>query len=71
MDTRSSDSQEQREYFSYLLRLWRESDGERPVWRACLKSARTGEKVGFGSLEELYQFLLRQVGVLPDAGRDD
>jgi hypothetical protein len=67
MDTHSLASQEQRDYLSYLLRLWRESEGERPVWRASLRSTQTGEKVGFGSLEELCEFLRHRIGVIPDA----
>jgi len=68
MDAHSLDSQEQRDYQSYLLRLWRESDGERPVWRASLRSTHTGERVGFGSLEEMCEFLRRQMGALPNVG---
>lgn len=69
MDAHPGGRQEQRDYLSYLLRLWRESDGEAPVWRASLKSSRTGEKVGFGSLEELCEFLRRQTNTLPSGNR--
>jgi hypothetical protein len=71
MDTHALSSQEQRDYLSYLLRLWRESEGERPVWRASLKSTHTGEKTGFGSLEELCEFLQRQTNTLPSAERSE
>lgn len=67
MGTHPTGSQEQPDYLSYLLRLWRESDGEVPVWRASLKSSHTGEKVGFGSLEELCEFLRRQTDTSPCA----
>lgn len=67
MDTHPQGSEEQRDYLSYLLRLWKESDGARPVWRASLKSSHTGEKVGFGSLEEMYEFLRRETGTLSGA----
>jgi hypothetical protein len=70
MGTHPESSQEKRDYLSYLLRLWRESGEGRPVWRASLKSTRTGEKVGFGSLEELFEFLKRQTGKLPDVCED-
>jgi hypothetical protein len=50
-------------YLSYLLRLWRVSDEERPVWRASLKSAHSGERLGFGSLEELFDYLRAETGV--------
>ena len=43
------------DYVSYLLRLWRTSK-ENP-WRASLEDPRTGERVGFGSLEALWEFL--------------
>ena len=69
MDTRPKGSQEQRDYQSYLLRLWRESDEKKPVWRASLKSSRTGEKVGFGSLDELCEFLRMQTGTMRRAGK--
>ena len=62
---------EQQAYLSYLLRLWREGDGERPEWRASLRSAHTGEQVGLASLEDLYHFLQRQTGVAPNADEDE
>jgi hypothetical protein len=62
MDTHPKGEQEQRDYLSYLLRLWREGDGEFPVWRASLQSTQTGEKTGFGSLEALFDFLQKQTG---------
>jgi hypothetical protein len=64
MGTHPQGSQEQRDYLSYLLRLWRESDEGQPVWRASLKSSRTGIKVGFGSLEELCDFLHKEIGTI-------
>jgi hypothetical protein len=70
VEAHSQGSREQRDYLSYLLRLWRERGEERPVWRASLKSARTGEKVGFGSLEELCEFLGRQTGTTRSADKD-
>lgn len=63
-------SEEQREYLSYLLRLWRAGDGERPTWRASLRSAHTGEQVGMASLEELFRFLEHQTGTVPNAEED-
>ena len=70
---RVSDREEGRQvYLSYLLRMWRmECGGEGTVhtngrleWRASLESARTGERVGFGSLEELFSFLHEQLGIV-------
>jgi hypothetical protein len=52
---------EQSDYVSYLLRLWREGDGEREVvWRASLESTRTGERRYFASLDELFDYLREQ-----------
>jgi hypothetical protein len=61
---------EQRAYSSYLLRLWRVGTAEEPMWRASLKSAHNGEKVGFASLEDLFHFLRKETGMLPRADRE-
>lgn len=47
-------------YRAYLLRLWqadREASGC-AGWRASLEDPRTGERLGFASLEQLFAFLL-------------
>jgi hypothetical protein len=55
-------------YLSYLLRLWRvDTGGEdirmgRAVWRGSLEGSLTGERRGFSSLDELFDFLRRQTG---------
>lgn len=54
-----------REYLAYLLRLWR-ADGLAPSgnvtnWRASLESPQSGERIGFGSLDELFTYLLEEV----------
>ena len=54
------------EHETLLLRLWRVAGGGKPVWRARLKSAHTGEEMGFGSLEELFDFLRRQTELPAD-----
>ena len=45
---------------SYLLRLWcaEPLDG---CWRASLEDVRTGERLGFASLELLFVYLMEQV----------
>ena len=53
-------------YLSYLLRLWRVSNDDRPVWRASLQSAETGERVGFAGLEALFEYLWQQTDVAPN-----
>lgn len=45
---------------TYLLTVWREGGGA--VWRAALRPAGGGERMGFADLEQLAAFLLR----LPD-----
>jgi len=52
------------DYYSYLLRLWRDEDQERSrvkdqgtAWRASLQSPQSGKRVGFLSLEELFDYL--------------
>jgi hypothetical protein len=47
-------------YRAYLLRLWRaDSENARPAeWRASLEDPRTGERLGFASLEQLFAFLI-------------
>jgi hypothetical protein len=60
------------DYQSYLLRLWRVSDDEEPTWRASLQSSRSGEQVGFDSLEKLFDHLRWKTGAeaSADAGRE-
>ena len=55
-------TEEQREYQSYLLRLWRTSHNGKPGWRASLESAQTGERYGFADLVSLFAFLEEQTG---------
>ena len=42
---------------AYLLRLWQVRCKEGTTWRASLESARSGERLGFASLNELFDFL--------------
>ena len=63
-------SNEQRNYSSYLLRLWRVGAEEGLTWRASLKSAYSGEQVGFASLQDLFRFLRAQTGTMPSADGD-
>ena len=58
-------------YFSYLLRLWRGGE-EREGWRASLHDPHTGERVGFASLDELFEYLQKQTGTPPgtDGGQE-
>jgi hypothetical protein len=44
-------------YLSYLLRLWREEQNDKYVWRASLESAQTRAQHNFATLDELIAFL--------------
>ena len=54
-----------REYLAYLLRLWRADElppsGKVSNWRASLESPQSGERIGFGSLSELFAYLTEEV----------
>lgn len=54
------------DYQSYLLRLWRVSDGQEG-WRASLESTDAGECRGFADLETLFGFLLQETSLPPGA----
>jgi hypothetical protein len=51
---------EQRQYRSYLLRLWQARSHGAWVWYASLEDPRTGERHGFAALERLFAFLKHQ-----------
>lgn len=52
---------------SYLLRLWRSSEGK--TWRAMLEEVGSHETHHFASLEELYAFLREQTR--PESGKEE
>ncbi len=57
---------EPRRYVAYLLRVWRVTgDDGAPALRASLEDVRTGERQGFGSLEQLLAFLLEETAGVP------
>jgi hypothetical protein len=47
-------------YHSYLLRFWRVDQCWTCDWRASLEDPRTGERIGFANLEDLFVFLMEQ-----------
>jgi hypothetical protein len=55
----------QPDYLSYLLRLWR-MQGEAAAWRCSVENPHTGERLGFGSLDELFAFLREQTSAMSD-----
>ena len=50
-------------YRSFMLRLWRGDDGDASQWRASLQDSRTGERIGFASLENLMAYLRGQINL--------
>jgi hypothetical protein len=64
----TKDTGKQRDYVSYLLRMWQDSGDERSfppkeaLWRASLQSPHTGERIGFGDPEDLFAYLRAQIG---------
>ena len=49
-----------KQYRSYLLRLWHSESADQS-WRASLEDSRTGERIGFATLEQMFAFLMEQV----------
>ncbi len=51
-------------YLAFMLRLWRAgSRGGQPVWRASLENPHTGERLAFGTVQDLFAFLVEKMGV--------
>ena len=58
-------------YLSYLLRLWQETGGKEPVWRASLEDTVTSERIAFTDVASLVTYIKKQL-VPPDHDcRDD
>lgn len=47
----------QNDYQSYLLRVWRTGEIDQPQYRATLEDVRSGDRVGFATLEEMVEYL--------------
>ena len=45
-------------YHAYLLRMWR-PDRDALAWQASLQDPKTGERIGFSDLEDLFAYLIR------------
>ena len=57
---------EPRRYRAYLLRVWQVlGDDEVPAWRASLEDVHTGARQGFGSLELMLAFLVKETAGAP------
>ena len=61
---------EEKNYLSYLLRLWRAKEGSPPAWRASLEQPDTRERRGFANLAELFAFLQAQTDP-PPKGKEE
>lgn len=60
------------DYIAFVLRLWRETDGEKTEWRASLQDPHSGDRVGFASLRDLFAFLENETGsFLPGSDPSD
>lgn len=54
-------------YLSYLLRLWRKTDGQgRPGWCASLETPGSHQTARFRDLPTLFAFLQAQLGSAPE-----
>jgi hypothetical protein len=56
---------QRRRYLAYLVRLWQAGSEEEPAWRASVENAHTGERHGFASLGELFEFLQVETAARP------
>jgi hypothetical protein len=61
---------EQRDYLSYLLRLWRNGDRAQSAWRASLEDSLASERQSFASVDDLCAFLRQETGAVV-VERDD
>lgn len=54
------------DYVSFLLCLWREKDSASTRWRASLQDTMSNQRMGFASLEELFDYLRRGTSNVPE-----
>jgi hypothetical protein len=59
-------SREERDYRSYLLRLWRTRRKGEPVWRGSIESPHTGQRKAFTNLAGLLAFLEKEIGTVAE-----
>jgi hypothetical protein len=62
---------EQRDYLSYLLRLWLDDGETESAWRASLESSLASERQSFASLDDLCAFLWQQTGAAYEENSDE
>ena len=56
----SNESDEPKAYFSYLLRLWQEYEGD--PWRASLEEPGVNQRLTFANTQALFDFLISKTG---------
>jgi hypothetical protein len=61
--------QEQPDYASFLLRLWKSNEHGSAIWRASLESTAEGHRYNFAHVEALIAFLQKRFGALPEERR--
>lgn len=61
MERNGDETQDQPDYLSYLLRLWRVTIAGQIVWRGSLECPHTGERLGFAGPDSLWDFLQTQM----------
>lgn len=54
---------QKRIYTAYLLRLWQTVNEDKLCWQASLQSSHTGKRVGFTSLDDLFDTLRKEIDV--------
>lgn len=66
----TANQHQEKKYHAYLLRLWCSESPGSMCWRASLEDPRSGQRVGFENLEQLFAFLLERTEekTRPDAG---
>ena len=60
MTTTTTNDPNPKQYRSYLLRVWR-AETRDACWHASLEDPRTGDRVGFACLEQLFAYLMEHV----------
>ena len=55
-------TEEQSDYASYLLRLWKSNERGNAIWRASLESTAEGRRYNFAHVGALISFLLERFG---------
>jgi len=58
--------EKQREYLAYMLRIWSVRDNGKILWRASVENAQTGERRGFASLGDLFEYLQSQAAAMSE-----